>query len=384
LVSLENEETQKEIESEKAEEEGFVYTSKDGKKFKNFNFDLERWGFNRASNINMSEGRINVREELVNKTVSKYIYNKIEKFDDYKKLIRFTKFIKYEELINIVMKHDIEYIINLFNLVEFRDDITIERLNGQIIPLTLDYLKNRNSNYLGAVDNADRIKMLAGIDVVEEESPVTTKEDENTTLNYSLLQGFSFYEYDDSVRMINALNWDRNKEFDKIRKISELKEYHDKLVEHYNMISDKEKNERFAMFAERFKYLEEWDGDYKIKLLAKPKMVLDAAKDMKNCAGSYVTRISNGTYLLLMIYDKSKEKTTEEHDRFMMGLNVTPAGLVFEQLKAPCNDLASNRQKELTMSYLEDKDISYKEVRDLRIVDKERGSSGTLNFQDMF
>ena len=78
---------------------------------------------------------------------------------------------------------------------------------------------------------------------------------------------------------------------------------------------------------------------------------------MKNCAGSYVTRISKGEYLLAMVYDKTTERNLEEEMKFMVGFNVTSMGLEFEQFKGPCNKSASNRQKEIMMKYLEDKDI---------------------------
>jgi len=372
LVTIENKKTQEELDLEKNTKSDFVYKSKDGKKFINFNAELERWGFNNINNgtkLDFSYGKINVREDLKNKTVSKYIFNKIEKFNEYKKLIRFTKFISYEELINLVMKYDIEYIINLFDLVEFRSDINEYSLK-QIIPLTLDYLKMRALNsYTNTESGAikERLMEMAGIGQNKEMSFENINSDVEPKLNYSLLGNFSFYEYDDSVRMINDLKWDRTKEFDKIKKVSELKEYHDKLVEHYNMLSNKEKNEKFMKFAERFRYLEDYNEGLKIKLLANPKSVLDAANEMKNCSGSYVTRISNGQYLLIMVYDKTKERKSDEDEKFMIGMNVTSIGLEFEQLKGPCNKQASNRQKELVIEYLKEKEISYREVRDLKM-----------------
>jgi len=216
------------------------------------------------------------------------------------------------------------------------------------------------------------MKELAGIDALEDSSPAILEDKsiklDDVKLNYSFLEQFSFYNYDDSIRMINGLNWDRNKEFNKIKTISEINSYHDKIVEHYNMLSDEEKNEKFKKFAKKFKYLEEYDGNLKIKLLSTPKMVLNAAKDLKNCAGSYITRISKGRYILMMIYDKSDERGLDEIKEFMIGFNINQSGLEFEQLKGVCNKLASDRQKKKVMKYLEDKDISYKEVRDLKII----------------
>ena len=374
LVSLEKEEAQKDIDLENSNNKEFLYKSKDGNKTKDLFYDLERWGFKRESKINISSGDISVREDLKDKSVSKYIFKKINKFDEYKKLIKFTKFLTYKELISLVMKYDIKYIINLFKLIEFRNDINTTSLK-QIIPLTLDYLKNKK-NIDQSYSTSSRLKELAGIST-EDDSSLGDNHDESedVKLNYSFLEQFSFYNYDDSVRMINELGWDRNREFNKIKTISEINSYHDKLIQHYNMLSDKEKNEKFKKFAKKFQYLEEYSGDLKIKLLSTPIMVLNAAKDLKNCAGSYVTRISKGNYILMMIYDKSSERDIKEKSEFMIGFNVNTSGLEFEQLKGVCNAPASDRQKKIVMTYLEDKDISYREMRDLKLLNKEYTSS---------
>jgi hypothetical protein len=365
LVSLENEVIQKEIDSEKNENSNFVYTSKNGEKME-INLELERFGFKNKENlINISEGSINVREDIKDKTVSKYIFNKIENFYDYKKLIKFIKFISYEELINLVIKYDIEYIIQLYNKIEFRNDINSETLK-QFIPLTLDYLKNSS---LTVNNSKSFVSQMLGRDELEEKEVLISGE--SVKLNYSLLTSYSFTIYDDCSRILEELNWDKNKEFNKIKKQSELIEYHDKLVEHYNMLSDKQKYEKFKKFAEKFSFLEEYEGDLKIKLLSTPAMVLKAADEMKNCAGSYVTRISQGKYLILMLEDKS-DKRAEMDSKFMLGLNLSSTtGLEFEQLKSVCNRKASDRQKTMVMKYLEEKDISYRETNDLRLGERE-------------
>ena len=370
LVALENESIQEEIDLEKGENSKFIYTSKngDGKRME-LNFDLERFGFKKESSIDISEGEINVREDVKNKSVSKYIFNKIEKFNDYKSLIKFTKFISYEELINLVIKYDIDYIIKLYNKIEFRSDINSETLK-QFIPLTLDYIRNQSlTRHTNKYDRGiiQRYERAEDVSLEECDSNTLTTEEEEVNLNYSLISNYSFNIYDDCSRILEELKWDKNKEFTKIKKQSELIEYHDKLVEHYNMLSDKEKYEKFKKFAEKFSFLEEYDESLKIKLLSTPAMVLKAAEELKNCAGSYVTRISQGKYLILMLEDKSKDRV-EGDKNFMLGLNLSSAtGLEFDQLKTVCNRLGSNRQKEMVMKYLEDKDISYREKNDLRI-----------------
>jgi hypothetical protein len=369
LVTLENESIQEEIDLEKGENSKFIYTSKngDGKKME-LNFDLERFGFKNENLVDISEGSINVREDIKNKSVSKYIFNKIEKFNDYKNLIKFTKFISYEELINLVIKYDIDYIIKLYNKIEFRSDINSETLK-QFIPLTLDYIKEQsltrhtNKYDIGIVQRFEKIEDS----MVNNDSNTLVTEDKEVKFNYSLISSYSFNIYDDCSRILEELKWDKNKEFNKIKKQSELIEYHDKLVEHYNMLSDKEKFEKFKKFAEKFSFLEEYDENLKVKLLSTPAMVLKAAEEMKNCAGSYVTRISQGKYLILMLEDKRPDRK-ESDTKFMLGLNLSSStGLEFDQLKTVCNRLGSNRQKEMVMKYLEDKDISYREKSDLRV-----------------
>lgn len=348
LVSLEHEDIKKEIESEN--DNKFVYKSKKGGEL-NINFDLERFGFKRSSNIDMTEGSINVREELENKTVSKYIFKKIKSFKDYQTLIKYTKFIAYKDLIQLTMKHDIELLVNLFPLIEFRVDINMTSLN-QMIHLVVDMLKTRHITYSNMRSIGD-----------EKEE----KKKEEVNLNYKLIPRLDFYEYDDSIMMIEELNWDRNKDFDKIKTVAELTEYHDQLSDHYNILSDSEKAERFKKFAKKFEYLEKYRDTLKVKVLSNPREVLNASKEMRNCAGSYVTRISKGKYILMLVWDKSKRRKPKEEDFFMMGLNVSNVGLEFDQFKASFNKPASNRQRKLVMSYLRNKDISYREKRDLRI-----------------
>jgi hypothetical protein len=316
LVSLENKKTQDEI-----------------------NFDYKSKYHKFSSKVFIENGTIKVREDLKHKSVSKYIFNKIENFNDYKNLIKFTKFITYEELVSMVMKYDIQYIIELFNLIEFRADINKESLK-QFINLTQDFI-NKKPN-----------------------------EKEDFKINYKNLNYFNFNNYDDSVRMIKSLNWDINKEFIKIKTVAELSEYHDKLVEHYNMLSDKEKYEKFKKIAQKYLYLEDisdlkdFNHNIKIKVLSNPKLVLEASKEMKNCAGSYVNRISEEKYLLCMLYDNRKENDGDK--KLMLGFNVSNYGLELEQMKGPCNRRASSSQIDIAIDYLKGKEIAFKEIRDLR------------------
>jgi hypothetical protein len=206
------------------------------------------------------------------------------------------------------------------------------------------------------------------------------KIEDDGILDYSLLQYFELGEYDDCLRMIGSLNWDANKEFYKIKDVSELEKYHDQLVEHFNMLSDIQKNKKFAEATSKYKFLEEYDGDIKIKTILNPEMLLSYAKSMKNCAGSYVNRIASGQYVLFIIDDLDVKRQDNEPAQYMFGLTVNKHKLEFDQVKASCNIQGPDRFKKQVMKYLEAKDISYKELADLRLHDTEKlKSANTLD-----
>ena len=312
-------------------------------------------------------------------------------------MIKWTKLIEYEQLISLVMKYDTRLLVEVFKLVEFRGDITMERLK-QFIPLITSYIKRvkkGGNKDIGRTDMAERLltempytrlRSLAGMSPDEKkeepEAKVETEIDE-TKLPYHLVYLFDFTMYDDCFRMIQDLHWDPNKEFFKIKDIDELEEYHDQLSTHFNLLADKEKSGRFKESAKKFRYLEKFNGPLKINILSTPEMVLKEAQVMKNCASSYVTRISKGQYLLFIVNDISPERKSEEDTKFMMGIHVNYHGLEFDQVKATCNRQGSNRLKKQVMKYLEDKDISYKELSDLKIMSEREAQEHNNDFAVM-
>jgi hypothetical protein len=270
------------------------------------------------------------------------------------------------------MNYDIDLLINLFPLIEFRDDVTLDRLI-QFLHVTKDYAKRVQSGGSEQLSNNNSLKVRYMELTGDDEKEVNIKflrENKNkikdSEIKYSLINAFDFTIFDDSIRMINDLKWDANKEFYKIKDIDELEDYHNKLIKLFNLLNDKEKNSNFKDFVSKFKYLEEYDGDLKVRLVANPDELFKKAQELRSCASSYINRISREQYVIMMIYDLSNEESKEK-DGFMIGLHFTKYGLEFDQLKTKFNKQGTNKFKKQVMKYLESKDVSYKELADLKI-----------------
>ncbi len=363
LVNYKNEEISKELDADDSEKVGYVFKSKSGKEV-TFKYDAER--FENQQQTVARDGERFLREDISKKSVSPYIFNTIERFSDYKILIKYTKFISYSDLIELIQKNDVNLLINLWYSIEFRADMNIMKLN-QIISLAISSLERRrviNSDKYTADLKYARDKFI--LSEVDNKQP--EEELEKTPLDYSYLKQFDLTSYDDSLRMIRALNWDVNKEFHKIKKIEELEDYHSKLIEHFNLLSNEAKNKGFVSFVSNYKVLEEYDNKLKVSLIKTPESLLKASKEMRNCAGSYVNRVSNGQYLLCMIEDIDPDMQKDEPKEFMLGLKSDKYGrLEFDQVKASSNRQGSDRFKKNVMEFLQEKEIDYKELADLRL-----------------
>ena len=383
LVNYKNEEISKELDAYDANKMGYVFQAKDGRQVA-IKYDASRFDNNKQTGNN-KDGERFLREDIKEKSVSSYIFNTIERFSDYKILIKYTKFISYNELIELVKKNNINLLVNLWNSLEFRADMNMVKIN-QIISLALSSLERKKVFSLNR-NNVDlkfaREKFLDDLIIPTEPMPEISKEElAKIPLNYNLLKEFDLTSYDDSLRMIRTLNWDSSKEFYKIKKIEELEEYHNQLTEHFNLLSNESKNKDFIEFVTQFKILEEYNDNLKVRLIKTPDLLLRASKDMKNCAGSYVNRVSSAQYLLCIVEDTDDKKEPAEPKEFMLGLTVNKYNkLEFDQVKAACNKQGSDRFKNNIMRFLQEKEISYKELADLRL-STSRGNSSDINLDD--
>lgn len=386
LVNFKNAEIAAELNLEDRSKAGYLYKNEKGEerliKFDSSRFDNEKQVIN-----NNKSGEMFLREDITKKSVSPYIFNSIKKFSDYKIIIKYTKFISYTELVTLVQKHEIDLLINLIPVVEYRAGINFKELT-QVISLATSFLEKRASMSKNVIDDFVDLKYVREKFVPEgneEKVQITTTdtEPEKIIIDYTLLRNFDLNEYDDSLRMIRALNWDPNKEFYKIKKIKDLIDYHNQLTEHFNLLSNEEKNKDFNTFVMRYKVLEEYDIEncpLKIKTIKTPNMLLDYAKTMKNCAGSYVNRVSDEKYVLCIISDIDNERKESEPKEYMLGFIVDKYGhLEFDQVKAACNVQGPDRFKKNVMDYLQEKEISYKELSDLKLSTDKRENKLDFN-----
>jgi hypothetical protein len=370
LVNYKNEELSKELDSDDSEKVGYVFKSQSGKETI-LKYDANRFEKNRQTTSDSKSGEIFLREDISKKSVSPFIFNSIERFSDYKILIKYTKFISYENLIDIVKKNNINLLIHVLPLVEYRADMDINKIN-QIFSLCISFLKRSNKLLSGKFSEGElefaRTKFLLNEIEKEVEVKVETPAEE-IKLDYFNLISFNFTHYDDSLRMIRALNWDPAKEFYKIKKIDELEDYHNKLSEHFNLLANDAKNKDFVSFVMKYNVLEEYDENkLKVRLIRTPELLLKASQDMRNCASSYVNRISNCQYVLCLIEDIDENRAKTEPLIYMLGLKANVYGeLEFDQVKAACNMQGPDRFKTNVMEFLQEKEISYKELSDLKL-----------------
>ena len=141
--------------------------------------------------------------------------------------------------------------------------------------------------------------------------------------------------------------------------ISLAHKYHNKLIDHFNLLSNDAKNKEFVSFVSQYKILEEYEKNLKVRLIRTPELLLKASQDMKNCAGSYVNRVSNSQYVLCIVEDIDEKREGGEPEKFMLGLKADKYGkLEFDQVKATCNRQGSDRFKTNIMEFLQEKEIS--------------------------
>ncbi len=335
LINFENKKIQKDIDKEKNEKQRIIHKSVkllNGQEI-NFENDFKHATLNEKTIVKKSaDGTLVLEDSVENKQISPLIYKKIKTVKEYKKLIKYTKFIDYNYLVNLTKKYDIEFLNELFFYLEFRGDLNTNKLN---------YFLNLYSDY-----------------------KILNKEHDYNFKHY-------IGTFDDCLRMIYSLKWDINKNLLQIKKCEELEKYHDWLIKHYNVTQQKESNVKYQTFVEKYKEIEKYDNkDIKIKLVGTIESLMFWAKELNNCAASYATRVLNGQYLLAIVEYKTFKEDSEKDNlkNFLMGFSVDKRGMLeFDQMKSTNNQRGSNKLKMIVMDYLREKDITFREVADLSL-----------------
>jgi hypothetical protein len=325
LINLKNKELQKNLDQDDVNKLGYKYVNEHGKEFY-IKFNIKRLE-NDSGNVSKVANKVFVRDEIVDRVISPFIFNKIKDFSDYENLIKYLRFISYEELIRLCMNYEKDFLFELYKIIEFREEVNYGRII-QFSNLISDFCKT--------------------IDAVKEEN-----------INVEDISKYDFNIYDDCQRMLVELNWDFNKVFYKIKKHSKLLSFHDDLVKHRSYLSDQDVNQKYIDFSNKFKYLEDYKkGSIKIKVIDTPEKLVSKATEMKNCAASYVRRVSLGEYVAFNVYDNNYEGKSEEFYEYMMVLELGKYGLEFVGVKGPCNIYGPDRFKKDVIKFLEDSAVN--------------------------
>lgn len=333
LIDLKNKELQVQLDSDDENKLGYKFINENGTEFY-IKYDIKRFDQN-IGNVTKSSNKVFVRDQIIERQISPYIFNIIKSVQDYENLIKYLRFITYEKLIHLCMSYDKDFLIELYKLIEFRDDVNYDRII-QFANLVQDFCKT--------------------IDVNKENNIII--ED---------VSKYDFNIYDDCQRMLVELNWDFDKLFYKIKKHSKLLKFHDDLIKHRSYLNDVELNKKYVDFSNKFKYLENYKGPIQIKVIDSPEKLVKKATEMKNCSASYVRRVALGEYIAFNVYDNNLERKSEEFYEYMMVLELGKYGLEFIGVKGPCNIYGPDRLKKDVIKFLEDNDISYKEVPSIKL-----------------
>ena len=295
---------------------------------------------------NSGNNKFQVMEISNDANASKFIYKTIKNFSDYKQLLKYFKFYDKQQIISLLQKYNIELLTRVIDLIYFRDSVDIKEFE-RIITIINDFTIQETLKYKPTLDI------------------------ENFIPDYSNVNKFEFVYYDDSVMMMEVLEFDPRKEFNKIKTYKGLRDYHDNLVKYFNVVSDKEKNAKFRDFVNRFKFLEsreDYEGPLEFKLISTPAMLITEGVQMKHSASSYSKKVITESYVIGQVFDKTPNLPSEELIRFTIGFTFDSVnGLEFHQVKGIANKSGTDRFKKLLMQFLTDKDISYRPIKDLKL-----------------
>jgi len=289
-----------------------------------------------------SDGKFQVLDAVEDGTISKFIYKKIENFSQYKQIIKYFKFYDKKGVINLLQKYELDLLTHAIDTFYFR---------SKMEPGELDRVLQIIDSF---VDTRFFFK------------------------DYKNVKDFSFVEYDDAKLMMEVMEFDPKKQFNKIKTYDELVEYHDNLVKFYKVKSEIEKSGAIEEFVSKFRFLEtrgedDYDGPLEIVLFDTAGRIMKEGPEMRHSASEYAVNVAQGTYLMGSVFDRDPNRPAKEMERYTIGFKYDSKykELVFDQVKGFANELGSNRFKKLVMDYLTDKDISFQPIKDLRLKDED-------------
>lgn len=312
---------------------------------------------NFSKNKNYKTGKVKdtgvgfgVLEAIEDGSVSKFIFKNITKFSDYKYIIKYFKLVNKQELILLLQRYDLEFLSYAIDLLYFRDKVTDFKEFQRVLDIMLDFVEEKHK-YPTVLNKG------------------------GTASKFEVLKDFDFIPYDDSLMMMTVLKFDKKRHFDKIKTWKELNEYHDNLVKYFKTIKSEEQNGSIQKFVSQFAFLEDrtnYNGPLEIKLLSTPAMIIKEGVELRHSGAAYAKNVASGQYLMGQVFDRDENRQEDELIRYTIGFKHDKyKGLVFDQVKGFANKTGSNRFKKLVMEWLENKDISFQPIKDLRIDSEE-------------
>jgi hypothetical protein len=302
--------------------------------------------------VQRNKGEYKVEEAVADGTISKFVFKQIKKFSDYKKIIKFLKHTDKNELIHLLQKYELEFLVSVIDLIYFREKTNIKDLK-RLLNIILDFTAHESKKHCKFLDGVLR-------------------------MDYNHVSKFDFIIYDDTLMMMAVLKFDPKIHFNKIKTFKELREYHDNLVKYFSVLKDEEKNGSIMDFVSKFKFIEDranYDGPLEFKLLSTPGMIINEGIQMRHSAAAYATKVAQGFYLMAQVYDKSPERGEDEPPRYTIGFDYNKnTGLEFDQVKGFANELGEgmpkkrDRFKKELMKWMTIKDISYRPIGDIKLL----------------
>lgn len=304
--------------------------------------------------LKIDKGVYQVVDAVTDGSVSKFIFNKITRFSDYRSIIKYLKHVNKQELILLLQKYEIDFLIAAVDLVYFRNQVSFKEFE-RMLDIMLDHVTVQSKKYCQFMDGIVR-------------------------MDYKYLKSFSFINFDDSLMMMEVLQFDPKVHFNKIRTVSELDKYHDQLVKYFAVMKDEEKNGGILGFTSQFKMLESrdnYDGPLEFRILSTPSLIIKEGVEMRHSASAYARNVAQGRYLMGQIFDNDPNRKETEPPRFTIGFTYNKlSGLEFEQVKGFANETGegipkkTDRFKKLMMEWLTNKDISFRPIGDLKLTEE--------------
>lgn len=293
--------------------------------------------------VRSEDGRFKVLDAIEDGSVSKFIYKKINDFNQYKQIIKYFKFYDKKGVISLLQKYDINLLTSAIDTFYFRNKMETDELD-RVLQIIDSYLETR---YFFK--------------------------------DYSNIKHFSFVEYDDAKLMMEVMGFDPKRHFNKIKTYDDLVEYHDNLVRFYKVKTELEKSGAIEDFVSKFRFLEtkgedDYNGPLEIELFDTAGRIMREGPEMRHSASEYAANVAQGTYLMGSVFDRDQERPSNEMERYTIGFKYDSKydELIFDQVKGFANAQGSNRFKRLMMDFLTEKDISFQPIRDLRIREDEQ------------